>query len=224
MTRRSPRKTADPALDPSIATLHVHLGLFGKFTRSAAPGPVPPKDTIRMRITGAKWTVDLTGPTDCRVIEPDEELVIRSRLGPDPIRDDADPERAWERIVKRKSTIGEALMDQKVMAGVGNVYRAESLFVHGIHPMRAANTVSRWEFDALWATIVAMLRQGVEDARIITVSGNELADFGRSRKSIKSKEAVYVYKKDACRRCGTPIDRWDLAGRWAYACPTCQPR
>jgi endonuclease VIII len=212
-----PRKGADQRL----TTIHVHLGLFGKFTRRAAPGETP-RDTVRMRLSGAKWTVDLTGPTDCRVIEPDEEAVIRARLGPDPIRDDADPELAWARIIKRKSTIGEALMDQKVMAGVGNVYRAESLFVHGIHPNRAANTVNRWEFDALWSTIVRMLRQGVEDARIITVADDELVTHGVPRRKIRSKEAVYVYKKDHCRRCGTAIQRWDLSGRWAYACPSCQ--
>ncbi len=208
--------------DPRVTTIHVHLGLFGKFKRSAAPGDMP-RDTVRMRISGARWTVDLTGPTDCRVLESDDEAVIRARLGPDPIRDDADPELAWTKIAKRRSTIGEALMDQKVMAGVGNVYRAESLFVHGIHPNRAANAVTRWEFDALWSTVVRMLRQGVEDARIITVADDELATVGVPRRQIRSKEAVYVYKKDHCRRCGTPIQRWDLAGRWAYACPTCQP-
>ena len=220
-------------VDPRYTTIHVHLGLFGKFKRSAAPGETP-RDTVRMRIVGEKWAVDLTGPTDCRIIEPDEEAVIRARLGPDPIRDDADPELAWARITKRKSTIGEALMDQKLIAGVGNVYRAESLFVHGIHPNRAANAVTRREFDALWSTIVRMLRQGVEDARIITVGDDELGMDGVPRRKIRSKEAVsvrstscaeavYVYKKDHCRRCGTPILRWDLSGRWAYACPTCQP-
>lgn len=209
-------------IDPRVTTIHVHLGLFGKFKRTAAPG-APPRDSVRMRIVGDRWAVDLTGPTDCRIIGPQEEAVIRARLGPDPIRDDADPDLAWARIVKRKSTIGEALMDQKVMAGVGNVYRAESLFVHGIHPNRASNAVTRWEFDALWSTIVRMLRQGVEDARIITVGDDELGMVGVSRRRIRSKEAVYVYKKDHCRRCGTPIQRWDLSGRWAYACPTCQP-
>lgn len=208
--------------DPAVTSIHVHLGLFGKFTRSAAPGPEP-KATVRMRMTGQKWTIDLVGPTDCRVIEPDEETAIRARLGPDPIRDDADPELAWARIVRRKSTIGEALMDQKVMAGVGNVYRAEALFVHGLHPNRPAQEITRWEFDALWSTIVRMLRQGVEDQRIITVADDELATAGVPRSRIRSKEGVYVYKKDQCRRCGTPIDRWDLSGRWAYACPICQP-
>ena len=203
-------------------TLHVHLGLFGKFTRFDAPPP-PPRDTVRLRMRGIRWTIDLVGPTDCRILLPDEEADIHARLGPDPLRADADPDEVWKRLSRRRSTIGEALMDQKVMAGVGNVFRAESLFVHGIHPGRPASSISRTEFDALWATIVVMLRQGVKDRRILTVADDELASFGRPRSQIRSKEAVYVYRQDRCRRCETAIDRWDLAGRWAYACPACQP-
>jgi endonuclease VIII len=202
-------------------TIHVHLGLFGKFRRQSSPAAAP-VGQVRMRLAGPSWTVDLSGPTDCRSIGRDEEQQIRDRLGPDPIRKDADPERAWERIRKRKSSIGEALMDQKVMAGVGNVYRAESLFIHGIHPNRAANTITRAEFDALWVTLVDLLRRGVKDNRIITVDRSELADIG-PRSRLRSKEAVYVYKQDRCRRCHQDISRWDLAGRWAYACETCQP-
>jgi endonuclease VIII len=204
-------------------TIHVHLGLFGKFTRFRTPADTP-RDTTRLRMVGTKWTVDLVGPTDCRIVTPDEEATIRKRLGPDPLHSDADPQIAFDRLAKRRIPIGEALLDQKVMAGVGNVYRAEALFVHGIHPSRPANEVTRWEFDALWITIVAMLRQGVKDKRIITVADDELDVFGTPRKKLRGKEAVYVYKKDHCLRCETEIDRWDMAGRWAYACPSCQPR
>jgi endonuclease VIII len=206
----------------NAVTIHVHLGLFGKFTRHSDPAPAP-RDTVRMRLAANRITVDLTGPTDCRVLDHIEELTIRNRLGPDPLRTDADPETAWERLHKRKSTVGEALMDQKVMAGVGNVYRAESLFVHGIHPNRPANQISKHQFEALWSTICAMLATGVRDNRIITVATDELATFGVPRAKLRGKEAVYVYKKDHCLRCQSAITRWDLSGRWAYACPTCQP-
>jgi len=199
--------------------IHVHLGLFGKFGRQASPGDVP-RDTVRLRIAGPEWTVDLVGPTDCSIVTPDDERAIRARLGPDPIRKDADADLAWARLSKRRIPIGQALLDQQVIAGVGNVYRAEALFVHGIHPERPANQLTRSEFDALWSTLVAMLRQGVKDRRIITVDPKE---FGAPRSKIRSKEAVFVYKQERCRRCETAIDRWDLAGRWAYACRTCQP-
>jgi endonuclease VIII len=207
----------------AATTVHVHLGLFGKFSRQRTPGSTP-KDTVRLRMEGTRWTIDLVGPTDCRVVTPDEEDTIRRRLGPDPLRDDADPAESFARLSKRTIPIGEALLDQKVMAGVGNVYRAEALFVNGIHPNRPANQVTSWEFDALWQTIVRMLHQGVIDKRIITVADDELESFGMPRKKLRGKEAVYVYKKDHCLRCDTEIDRWDMKGRWAYACPSCQPR
>jgi endonuclease VIII len=204
-------------------TVHVHLGLFGKFREQ--PTPEPPKGQVRLRMVSPIATVDLSGPTDCRILDLAEEQTIRQRLGPDPIRRDANAELAWDRIRKSRRTIGEALMDQKVMAGVGNVFRAESLFVHGIHPQRSCQGITREEFDSLWSTITAMLRQGVIDARIITVSKPEIATyFGKSRSALAGKEAVYVYKRDRCLRCETDVRRWDLAGRWAYACETCQPR
>lgn len=211
--------SASPA---TATTLHVHLGLFGAFRRFPTPAPVP-RDTVRVRMSAPRWTIDLIGPTDCRIVTPDEEQTIRDRLGPDPLRADADPEVAFARLRKRRIPIGAALLDQKVMAGVGNVYRAEALFVHGISPDRPANEVSKDEFDGLWETIVVMLNQGVIDRRIITVAEDELGVFGISRKRLRGKEAVYVYKKDHCLRCDTPIRRWDMAGRWAYECPTCQP-
>ncbi len=203
-------------------TVHVHLGLFGAFKRVATPAPSP-RDTVRLRIVAPRWTMDLIGPTDCRIVTPDDEQVIRDRLGPDPLRADADPLIAFARLQKRRIPIGAALLDQKVMAGVGNVYRAEALFVHGISPQRPANTVTREEFDGLWTTLVEMLNKGVADRRIITVADDEIGVFGTPRHKIQSKEAVYVYKKENCMRCDTPIRRWDMAGRWAYECPTCQP-
>ncbi len=211
--------SASPA---RATTVHVHLGLFGKFTRHASPAPTP-RDTVRWRMETPRWTVDLIGPTDCRIITPDEEQLIRDRLGPDPLRIDADPSIAFDRLRKRRIPIGAALLDQKVMAGVGNVYRAEALFVHGISPDRPANEVSRQEFDAVWATLVVMLNKGVADRRIITVADDELRVLAKPRNRIRSKEGVYVYKKAHCMRCATPIRRWDMAGRWAYECPTCQP-
>lgn len=203
-------------------TVHVHLGLFGKFVRRAAPPPEA-VGQVRMRMVGERWAVDLSGPTDCRIVSREQERALLDRLGPDPLRSDADPDAVWDRLRRKRVTIGAALMDQQVMAGVGNVYRAESLFLHGIHPERPANALGRDEFDGLWATIVDLLRAGVRDNRIITLQGDELASLGRSRRSLRSKEAVYVYRQEACRRCGSPVARWDLAGRWAYACPRCQP-
>lgn len=194
--------------------LHIHLGLYGKFW-AFAPPPADTHRQVRVRIVGTRRGFDLTGPTACDVIDPPEREVIVSRLGPDPIRTDSDRDEVLPKLARRRSSIGEALMDQSVVAGVGNVFRAESLFVHGMHPSRPANTVTPREWSGLWDTLVAMLRRGVRTRSIVTVDpADPTVTDGRTR---------YVYKQPHCARCGSGIRRWDLSGRWAYACETCQP-
>ena len=198
--------------------IHVHLGLFGKFFGVEGAGAAA-GDTVRqvrLRLAGPEGAFDLTGPTACELIEAPEIKAITDRLGPDPLRPGADPARAWANLTRRRTPIGVAIMDQSVVAGVGNVFRAESLFVHGIHPERPSNTLDRAEWDALWATLVKMLRAGLRTGRIVTV--------GRRDPAARDGRTRYVYKQEHCGRCSTPIRRWDLTGRWAYACETCQPR
>jgi endonuclease-8 len=199
--------------------VHVHLGLFGRFLRHEPPPPAP-RDTVRLRMSGLDATVDLVGATECALIDPSVREAILARLGPDPLRRDARPELAWNKLQRRKTPIGAALMDQSVLAGVGNVYRAEILNVAGLHPLVPANQVSCECFDEMWATLVGWLRHGVKDQVIITVDPKIV---GKPRSRIKRREALWVYKQDHCRRCGSEVRRWDLSGRWAYACETCQP-
>jgi len=199
--------------------VHVHLGLFGKFLRHEPPPPAP-RDTVRLRMSGLDATVDLIGATECALVDPSVRDAIVARLGPDPLRRDAKPDKAFAKLQKRRTPIGAALMDQSVLAGVGNVYRAEILNVAGIHPEAPANTVTREQFDEMWTTLVGWLRHGVKDQVIITVDPTLV---GKPRSRIKRREALWVYKQERCRRCGTEVRRWDLSGRWAYACETCQP-
>jgi endonuclease-8 len=193
--------------------LHIHLGLYGKFWPFVPP-PAPTHRQVRVRLAGADHGYDLTGPTACEVVGPDERAAVVARLGPDPLRRDADPSSVPARLQRRRGPLGVALMDQSVVAGIGNVYRAEALFVHRIHPERPSNTLSTGEWEDLWETLVRMLRAGVRQRRIVTVTGDPRVHDGRHR---------YVYKQDRCAYCDTPIRRWDLAGRWAYACEHCQP-
>jgi endonuclease-8 len=193
--------------------LHIHLGLYGKFW-SFVPPPAPTHHQVRIRLVGEAHGYDLTGPTTCEVIGAGERALIVARLGPDPLRRDADPSTVLPRLRRRRGPIGVALMDQSVVAGIGNVYRAEALFVHGIHPERPSPTLTPGEWDDLWETLVRMLRAGVRQRRIVTVTGDPRVHDGRHR---------YVYKQDRCAYCETPIRRWQLAGRWAYACERCQP-
>lgn len=196
--------------------VHVHLGLFGKWwVHHDLPFPEP-REASRMRIEGSTAALDLTGPTAC--VTGTDELYhsIIKRLGPDPLRPDADPARFAAAVRKSKRSIGQLLMDQSIVAGIGNVYRAESLFVHGVWPEHPGSSIDPAQIEDIWSTLVAMLTAGVADGRIITVALDERTDEHERDKN------TYVYKREHCLRCGTPVRRWDMANRWCYACPTCQ--
>ncbi len=200
-------------------TLHVHLGLFGGFTTHRGEMAAEPRGAVRLRLVGHGGALDLRGPTTCEILDADDEARLRARLGPDPLRRDADPTVVWERIRRSRAAIGTLLMDQSVLAGVGNVYRAEALFWCGIHPAREGRSLSYEEWQALWGTICRMLREGVRAGRIITV---DPADSGVARSRLGRGERTYVYRQESCRRCGAPVVHWHMGGRTAWACPACQ--
>ena len=200
---------------------HVHLGLFGKFRVSKGPEAPEPVGMVRMRMQTELATIDLAGPTDCTIGTREDRAAILARLGPDPLRRDAKPEVAIARMAKSKQPLGALLLDQKVLAGIGNVYRAEALFVNGIHPSRPGAATDVVELQALWNTMTAMLRKGVKENRIITVDPRDL-DLPKGRR-LRRGEATYVYHRDRCLRCGTVVQTVALAGRPCYFCPTCQP-
>ena len=200
---------------------HVHLGLFGKYKIHRGDDRPEPRGAVRMRLEAPAATIDLAGPTACSVDDPSVRKDILARLGPDPIKPRQRRQKMFDKVTKSKRSIGDLIMDQSVVAGVGNVYRAEALFVCGIHPLRPGNQLEQVELDALWNTITAMLRKGVKDGRILTVERSEL-DLPRGAR-IKRREATYAYKREHCLRCGSEIQRIDIANRTSYHCPTCQP-
>lgn len=210
--------------DAADLTLHVHLGLFGRFTTWQGQAP-PPSTGCRLRLAtvddGPPVTIDLAGAAVCELLDPDGERRLRARLGPDPLRRGADPDAAYAALRRRRAPLGQALLDQSVIAGVGNVFRAEALFLCGLDPRREARTLTRPEFDALWTTLVGMLRDGLRRGRIVTVTAE---DAGRAPGRLATEDARYVYRREGlpCRRCGTPIVAWTLAARRMYACPRCQ--
>ncbi|MFJ3229687.1 Fpg/Nei family DNA glycosylase [Streptomyces sp. NPDC086787] len=206
--------------------VHIHLGLFGKVGFGDAPAP-PPTDTVRLRLAGATGYVDLRGPTTCALITDDEKRAIHGRLGPDPLRADADPSAACARVRRSRTTIAALLMDQKVIAGVGNVYRAEILFRHGIDPYRAGKDITAAEWAAIWADLVDLMREGVRNNRIDTVRPEHTPEaMGRPPRVDDHGGEVYVYRRAnlPCHICATKIRTADLAARNLFWCPTCQRR
>lgn len=197
--------------------LHVHLGLVGQFRRYPHPSPEP-SEALRLRLAGPDHAWDLTGAIISDLRRPDVLDEVAARLGPDPLRDDADPERFATTVRRSGRPIGDLLLDQAVIAGIGNVYRAEVLHLVGIHPARPGRSLTDEEIRSVWDTTREQLRLGLRRNRIVTVP---LA--GRKAARIPRSEAVHVYKQEVCRTCGTPVEASAVGGRTMFSCPACQP-
>lgn len=210
-------------LDAGLA-IHVHLGLYGTFAIS--PGlPPPPVGQVRLRLVGRRAYADLRGATACDLVDEQARHALVDRLGPDPLRADADWERMWAAMSRSRRSVAALLMDQSVVAGIGNVYRAELLFRARLDPQVPGNALSRRTVKALWDDIVELMQYGVRAGRIDT-----LAPVHDPTATVDPPsgiaEGVYVYRRhhESCRVCGTPVRTTLLEGRNLYWCPRCQRR
>jgi endonuclease-8 len=223
--------------------LHVHLGLYGTWVRAAAPAPEP-WGAVRLRLENDEWYADLRGPTACDLVGRDGRAAIVRRLGPDPLRKDADPQVVVERVTRSRAPVGALLMQQEVLAGVGNVYRAELLHRHRVSPFAEGRHVPAETVSAMWDDLVVLMKDGVRRGRIVTVAPADVAaltaldhdrpapddpelDGGEdtlARRRVRRSTGVYVYRRDGreCLRCGATIAAADFHGRRLYWCPGCQ--
>jgi endonuclease VIII len=212
--------------------VHVHLGLIGGFEIHRDVRDVPaPVGQVRLRLVGSGDDVhpssyaDLRGATQCALVTGSRRDDIVGKLGPDPLRADADPDRAWARISPSPRTIGDLLMDQHVLAGVGNVYRAEVLFRHRIHPRRPGRTLRVGQWRSMWDDLVELMAEGVRTGRIDTVRPEHTPEaMGRPPRVDDHGGEVYVYRRTGqpCWICGSLVRTDVLVGRNIFWCPSCQ--
>lgn len=231
--------------------LNVHLGIYGawsfggdkEFTGASsigAPrkvgereysdsgdageytGAPEPKPTVRVRLVSEHGWADLIGPTVCKVLTEPEMHAARAKLGPDPLNEDAEEGRFFRALERTARPIGAVLMDQKVISGIGNIFRAESLYRQRIDPYRPANTLTEKEKQELWQDNKVLLRRGVKLGRIVTTEPEDRP--GIAAKDAWPTHANYVYHRqgESCGRCGTAIQVQELVGRKLYWCPGCQ--
>lgn len=201
-------------------TLHVHLGQFGDFWEGSQPMPEP-KGALRLRIwTKADW-LELRGPTDCRIFSDEQWAALAARIGPDPLHAGSDPKPMFAVVQARKTAIGGLLMDQKVVSGIGNIYRAELLFRARIHPDRPGNQMETRELRAIWKDAVTLMQDGMDDRRMVTTRPQHRP---HPRDKALDEEVHYVYRRQGkpCRVCGTKIENKQMVGRTVYWCPDCQ--
>ena len=202
----------DTSAGPSV---HVHLGMRGKWLRfSPVTGPGMPQ--VRLRLTTADVAWDLIAPSQCELLEVPQRTALVERLGPDPLRAGAEASEARRRVSAFAGPVGAALLDQSVIAGIGNVFRAEALHACGISPARPASEVTDLDFARLWEVTTSMMTTAVDEGRIITVDADD-------RSAVPEAQSRRVYKQAVCYDCGTPIDVATVGGRTSYSCPRCQP-
>lgn len=217
---------------PGERFVHIHLGLYGKLDVHAAVPLVPaPVGQVRLRLVAERDDslayADLRGATACELLTIAERDAIVARSGPDPLRADADPGRAWERIRRGRAPIGQLLMDQAVLAGVGNVYRAEVLFRHRIDPYRPGNTLRVGQWRAMWADLVELMAEGVRTGRIDTVRPEHTPEaMGRPPRKDDHGGEVYVYRRTGmpCHVCGRAVRTAEMQNRNLFWCAHCQRR
>ena len=195
-------------------TLHVHLGLGGYFVTQEQPID-PPRDVTRLRLESATHSIDLIGPNTCELIPTTEMDAFRMKYGADLLAATPDPERAIKAIRKSRAPIARLLMDQKVISGIGNIYRAEILWLRRLNPMARGVDLSETELRELWDEMRALLQLGVETNSIIT--NGDVPKAGE-----KVSERTNIFAQETCPRCGDAIARSKLSGRTLYHCPTCQ--
>ena len=230
-------------VDIGPETLHVHLGLIGTFPvrpigdrEAQAPPP-----TVRLRLMGETHVADLRGPMKCTLVDDARRREILATLGPDPLRPRRGLEPAWQRIRQSRKGIGDLVMDQSVIAGVGNVYRCEVLHRQAVDPLTPGRELTEAAWRDIWSDLVLLMPLGMAFSQIITMpdqveEATRLRRSGRARRITEAltgerlgdyferRFLVYQRTGQPCPRCAEPVRDATVAGRTLYWCPACQTR
>lgn len=186
--------------------------------------PPPVVGQVRLRLLTEMTCADLRGPTACQLQTPDEVAATIAKLGPDPLVDDvAEGEEVFTALVRRKpSPIGQLLMDQGVVSGIGNVYRAELLFRARQNPHTPGREVREEVVRDLWRDWVRLLAIGVETGQMMTMDDLEPDAYRAAMANRDDRHWVYHRAGLPCRVCGAAIVVEEMATRKLYWCPGCQ--
>ncbi|WP_311257305.1 zinc finger domain-containing protein [Microbacterium sp. WCS2018Hpa-9] len=186
--------------------------------------PPPVVGQVRLRLMTDITAADLRGPTACVLQTPEEMLASVAKLGPDPLVGDPaqNEERFVEAVRKKQTVIALLLMDQAVVSGIGNVYRAEMLFRQRLNPHTPGREVPEDVVRALWHDWVRLLAIGVETGQMMTMDDLSPDAYRAAMASRDDRHWVYHRAGLPCRICGTEIALEEIGARKLYWCPRCQ--
>jgi endonuclease-8 len=204
--------------------LHVHLGLYGRFTDGDGVPPLPVGE-LRLRLWTRKHWLDLRGPATCEILDPLGVQALLARLGPDPLRDLEPPAGTYTLISKSTRPLMGLLMDQSVVAGAGLIYVTEALYRAGLRPTAPGRRLTPESWAEIWGDLRVLMAAGVQEGRIDTVHASHTPEaMGRAPRVDRHGGEVYVYRRagQPCLVCGTTVEKGEVGGRNAYWCPVCQ--
>ncbi|MBM3134408.1 MAG: bifunctional DNA-formamidopyrimidine glycosylase/DNA-(apurinic or apyrimidinic site) lyase [Chloroflexi bacterium] len=213
--------------------LIVHLRMTGRLLLCAPDDPLSKHTHVVLDLEpGTLPGFSAAGPTQLRFVDtrkfgrlslvaPLHLTALDKRLGPEPLRDDFTPQVLSEVLRGRRTRLKPFLLDQRRLAGLGNIYADESLFLAGLHPEREAGSLTPEEVARLHAAIRQVLAAAIGN-RGTSLSDAEYRDATGAKGRHLEHLAVFRRTGQPCPRCGTAIQRIRLAGRSTHFCPRCQ--
>ncbi|MGB4779535.1 Fpg/Nei family DNA glycosylase [Microbacterium sp.] len=213
---------------PRRARVHVRMSEqtqgLGEVGDGAHQWPPPVVGQVRLRLMTDTTCADLRGPTTCELQTPDEMQATIAKLGPDPLVDDptAGEERFTATVRRKPTPIGLLLMDQTVVSGIGNVYRAELLYRALLDPHTPGRLVPEDLARQIWRDWSRLLVIGVETGQMMTMDDLDPEAYRRAMAHRDDRHWVYHRAGLPCRVCGTEIVLEEMGARKLYWCPSCQ--
>jgi formamidopyrimidine-DNA glycosylase len=205
---------ANPQPEPAHTRVRMLLG--ARRARGAAGG-AGERGGVRLVIDDPRRF----GTGELLLGTPALEEFLSARLGLEPFDERFTIAHLRELVHGRRAPIKALLLDQRMVAGVGNIYADEALFRAGVHPQRAAGRLTREQCSRVREGVIAALNEGI-DARGASIDDFRHVDGVRG--SFQDRFLVHLRAGEPCVVCGTPIVKMVVAGRGTYVCENCQPR
>jgi len=199
----------------SVDTLIIHLRMSGDILFHAADAPAEKYDRLLLQLSDGKRLAFNDMRKFGRVwLTPTPQDVL-GKLGPEPLDISFTADELFERITKHKRQLKPLLLDQSIIAGLGNIYTDEALHLAGLHPLTKSDLIKRKQAETLWRSIREALEAGIQR------NGTSIDWIYRGG---QNQDYLHVYgrKDEPCLQCGTPIQKIVVGQRGTHFCPQCQ--